>query len=212
MPNPPVPPAAIARLVNREALADADVLARSNQGLVYRLGSGDRELAVKAAAGRGPLLAVNRIALKREYRAYRRLQGLAGVPRCHGMIENRWLVLDFIPAEPYRDARIGPGFFDRLLEIILAMHDRGVAHGDLKRKSNLMVDPGGAPVLLDFGAATMLRPGWHPVNRRLFEFMRQTDLNAWVKLKYGGYSGVSEGDRALLRRSWLERALSRSRR
>lgn len=202
----------ISAVVTHQALANAAVLARSNQGVVYRLGAGGRELVVKTAAGRGPLLAVNRHALRREYRAYRRLEGLAGVPQCHGLVDDRWLVLDFVPAQPFRNARIGPGFFNRLLEIIQAMHERGVAHGDLKRKSNLMVDANGAPVLLDFGAATLLRPGWHPLNRKLFEFMRQTDLNAWVKLKYGGYSGVSEADRALLRRSWLERMLSRTRR
>ncbi len=205
-------PAAITDLVNQPALTDAVVVARSNQGLVYRLSTGDRELAVKAAAGRGPLRAVNRHALKHEFRAYRRLEGLPGIPGCHGLVEDRFLVLDFIDARPFRDARTGPEFFDRLQQIIRAMHERGVAHGDLKRKANLMVDPQGRPVLLDFGAATVLRPGRHPFNRRLFEFMRQTDLNAWVKLKYGGYSGVSDADRALLRRSWLERVLSRTRR
>ena len=212
MSTTPIPPAAVASLVTRESLADAAVLACSNQGRVYRLNTGERELAVKTAAGRGPLLAVNRHALRREYRAYRRLEGVAGMPRCHGLVDNRWLVLDFVPARPFRDVRTGPGFFNRLLEIIQTMHERGVAHGDLKRKSNLMVDADGAPVLLDFGAATLLRPGWHPVNRRLFKFMRQTDLNAWVKLKYGGYEKVSDADRALLKRSWLERALSRTRR
>lgn len=211
MSTPPVPPAAIARLVNREALADADVLARSNQGVVYRVDAGDRQLAVKAATGRGPLLAVNRHALKREHRAYRRLAGVAGIPECHGLIEGRWLVLGFIDGEAFRRARPGPDFFDRLLETIREMHARGVAHGDLKRKSNLMVDAAGRPVLLDFGAATLRRPGRHPLNHRLFEFMRRTDLNAWVKLKYGGYDGVSEADRALLRRSWLERMLGRVR-
>jgi len=212
MPTPSTPSSAVASLVNRETLANAVVMAQSNQGRVYRLRAAGRELAVKTAAGRGPLLAVNRQALRREYRAYRRLDDLPGIPRCHGLAEDRFLVLDLIDAQPFRDARVGSEFFERLLEIIQAMHVRGVAHGDLKRKANLMVDPEGSPVLLDFGAATLLRGGWHPVNRRLFEFMRQTDLNAWVKLKYGGYSGVSEADRALLRRSWVERALSRSRR
>lgn len=209
MTNPTPPPAS---LVTPDALARADVLARSNQGVVYRLAADHGQFAIKAAAGRGALLAVNRYALKREFDAYRRLEGLACIPRCRGLVDDRFLVLDFVDARPFRDAEIGRDFFDRLLETIQAMHARGVAHGDLKRKSNLMVDPQGHPVLLDFGAATLLRPGWHPVNRRLFEFMRQTDLNAWVKLKYGGYSDVSEGDRALLRRSWLERALGRLRR
>lgn len=193
-------------------LARAEVLARSNQGVVYRLAGGHRQLTVKAAAGSGPLLAINRHALKRELHAYRRLDGVAGVPRCHGLVKGRFLILGFVEAKPFRDSRPDPGFFDRLLEIIRAMHARGVAHGDLKRKANLMVDSDGRPVLLDFGASTVLRSGWHPFNRKLFEFMRQTDLNAWIKLKYGGYCDVSERDRALLRRSWLERVLSRSRR
>lgn len=206
----PTPP--IDSLVNPAALARATILARSNQGVVYRLAVDGQVLAVKKAAGKGPLLAINRHALRREFHAYRRLDGVAGIPRCLGLVDGRFLVLDFIDARPFRDARTGPEFFDRLLETIRAMHERGVAHGDLKRKANLLVDGQGRPVLLDFGAATLLRPGWHPVNRRLFDFMRQTDLNAWIKLKYGGYSGVSEGDRALLRRSWLERALGRFRR
>jgi len=205
-PNPP-----LESLVNQATLARADVLARSNQGVVYRLSAAGGDLAVKKAAGKGPLLAINRHALKREFHAYRRLDGLSGVPRCLGLAEERFLVLDFIDARPFRDSTTGPDFFDQLLETIRAMHERGVAHGDLKRKANLMVAPDGRPVLLDFGAATLLRQGRHPINRRLFEFMRQTDLNAWVKLKYGGYSDVSEADRALLRRSWLERVLSRYR-
>ena len=205
------PSAAITHTVTAQMLAEPTVLARSNQGVIYRIDAGDRQLAVKTATGRGPLLAVNRHALKREHRAYQQLAGLAGVPGCHGLIEARWLVLDLVDGVAFRQARPGPIFFDRLLETIRAMHDRGVAHGDLKRKSNLMVDASGHPVLLDFGAATLRRPGRHPVNHRLFEFMRRTDLNAWVKLKYGGYAGVSDADRALLRRSWVERMLSRIR-
>lgn len=206
----PIPP--LTSLVTPDALARADVLARSNQGVVYRLSVEGRELAVKSAAGNGPLLAINRHALKREFMAYRRLDGITGIPTCRGLVDDRFLVLDFIDARPFRDAEVGRDFFDRLLQTVQAMHTRGVAHGDLKRKSNLMVDPQGRPVVLDFGAATLLRQGRHPLNRKLFEFMRQTDLNAWVKLKYGGYEGVSEADRAVLRRSWLERVLSRWRR
>jgi len=194
-----------------ENLARAEVLARSNQGIVYRLAVDDREVAVKEAAGAGPLLAVNRHALKREFLAYQRLAGVPGVPRCLGMARGRLLVLEYIPGTPFRGTTVGTAFFDRLLTLVQTLHARGVAHGDLKRKANLMVDSQGRPVLLDFGAATLLRQGRHPINRRLFEFMRQTDLNAWVKLKYGGYSGVSEDDRKLLRRSWLERLLSRYR-
>jgi predicted Ser/Thr protein kinase len=188
------------------------VVARSNQGVIHRLSHGGRMLAVKCATGRGALGVANRLALRREYRAYRRLDGVAGVPRCHGLVDDRWLLLDFVEAVPFRHAAVGPAFFARLLETLQAMHERGVAHGDLKRKANLMVDERGQPVLIDFGAAVVRRRGRHPVNRRLFEFMRQTDLNAFVKLKYGGYEGVADEDRALLKRSWIERGLGRLRR
>ena len=198
--------------ITSDALADAPVLAESNQGVVYRLALGGRELAVKAATGRGIVGAANRLALKREHRAYRRLTGVEGIPHCHGLVDGRWLVLDHVPARPFRDAPVEPVFFDRLLAVIRTMHEHGVAHGDLKRKANLLVDEAGNPLVLDFGAAVVRRPGFHPVNRRLFEFMRRTDLNAWVKLKYGGYEGVSEVDRALLDRSLLERVLGRMRR
>lgn len=190
----------------------AEVIARSNQGVVYRLDVAGKTLAVKQAAGKGLRVAINRQALKREFLAYRRLEGIAGIPGCLGMVQDRYLVLEFIQARPFRDTSTAPDFFDRLLETVRTMHARGVAHGDLKRKDNLLVDARGRPILLDFGTATRLRSGWHPINRRLFEFMRQTDLNAWVKLKYGGYTGISEADRALLQRSRLERVLSRSRR
>jgi len=182
-------------------------IARSNQGIVHRIRCGGRELAIKSAAGRGPAAAVNRWTLRREHAAYGRLAGVAGIPRCHGLIDRRWLVLEFVAGRPFRDANPANEYFDRLLATIQAMHARGVAHGDLKRKANLLVTPDDAPVMLDFGAAVLRRQGFHPVNRRLFEFMRRTDLNAWVKLKYGGYNDIAETDRSLLRRSALERVL-----
>ncbi|MGK7297509.1 MAG: hypothetical protein ACNS61_17085 [Candidatus Wenzhouxiangella sp. M2_3B_020] len=209
MSSRPAPPAPT---VTPDALADAQVLAESNQGVVYRVTLNDRDYAIKAATGRGIVGAANRLALKREHHAYRHLDGAAGIPRCHGLAGGRWLVLDYVPARPFREASVEPVFFDRLLAVIRDMHERGVAHGDLKRKANLLVDEAGDPLVLDFGAAVVRRPGFHPANRRLFEFMRRTDLNAWVKLKYGGYEGVPDADRALLDRSLLERMLGRIRR
>ena len=197
--------------ITREQLTRSAVVAESNQGVVYRLTLGGRDLAIKAARGNRTTGLVNRLALAREHAAYRRLHGLSGIPRCHGLIDGRYLVLDHVRARPFRDAPIDDRFFDRLLITIREMHARGVAHGDLKRKSNLLVDTEGAPVLIDFGAAVVQRGGWHPLNRRLFEFMRRTDLNAWIKLKYGGYDGVSAADRPLLDRSLLERVLGRLR-
>ena len=188
-------------------------LATSNQGVIYPLDVDGCAMVVKTLPPASRLNVVHLRALQREYRAYQCLQGLRGFARCHGLFEQRWLLLERIDGTPFREAalRSEDRFFDHLFDNIQAMHERGVAHGDLKRKANLMVDPQMQPVLLDFGAAVIRKPGFHPLNQRLFSFMRQTDLNAWVKLKYGGYSNLSAEDAARLKRSWLERGLSRIR-
>lgn len=191
------------------AFDSGEPLGKSNQGEVRRFRCGDLDLAIKAPSGSGPLKWLRLQSLRREYRTYRRLDGLPGFARCHGLFKDQYLVLDYIRGEDFRRARLddADSFFVKLLDSILAMHARGVAHGDLKRKDNLRIDSAGRPVILDLGTAVLRRDdgGW--INRRLFEFARQTDLNAWIKLKYGGYRGVAPEDRRYLRRSRLERAL-----
>jgi len=201
------------------ALADLDFeqgepLGLSNQGEVRRFRIAGRDLAIKQPKGRGLAWRLRAAAIRHEYRAYERLGGLKGVPGCYGLFPNDRLVLEFRPGTSLREAAIdgnGP-FFPALLDLIQAMHARGVAHGDLKRKSNLIVDARGLPLVLDFGTATFLKPDRQTINHRLFELIRQTDLNAWIKLKYGGYDGLSPDDEALLRRTGIERWLSRLRR
>lgn len=207
-------PAQLADRVRALTWADGQLLGQSNQGEVRHFSIDNEQLAIKAPKGRGLAWWMRRATIRHEYRAYQRLSGLTGFPRCHGLVDGQWLVLEFIQGQPFRDAEFPDRqrFFGQLLETIRAMHARGVAHGDLKRKSNLLVTTDGRPMLLDLGAATLNQPGRRPLNRRLFEFICQTDLNAWVKLKYGGYEGVSETDRGLLRRSGLERTLARLRR
>ncbi|GAB4175048.1 MAG: hypothetical protein Kow0020_10620 [Wenzhouxiangellaceae bacterium] len=203
---------ALAARLRTGLLDQATPLAEGHQGCIHRLEFQGRSLAIKSATGRGLRGLANRLALRREARAYRRLSGVAGIPACHGLIDGRWLVLDHIEVRPFRDGPRRDDYFDRLLTIIEAMHARGVAHGDLKRKSNLGVDAEGAPVLLDFGASVVRRAGWHPLNRRLFEWLAQTDLNAWVKHKHSGYTAVTGTDRIRLKRTWPERLAAALRR
>src|SRR6185312_16486393 len=76
-------------------------------------------------------------------------------------------------------------FFAKLKSTVDAMHEAGIAHGDLKRKNNIIVGAGEQPYLIDFGIACRrdARDGlW---NRWVFATFRQMDLNAWLKLKYG---------------------------
>ena len=157
--------------------------------------------------GRGALRKARQATLEREYAAYRRLVGVEGVPACYGLLAGRYLLMDFIDGSPYRGARWRDrtGWFDELLQVIRAFHARGVSHGDLKSKSNLMVGVDQKPYVIDFGTTFIHREGFHPFNNRMFEYGKRLDINAWVKHKYHGrYRDASEQDRELLNYSTVE--------
>ena len=175
--------------------------------LLYR--DSERSLVVKAPLGRGLAAAVRRRMLKNEYAVYKRLAGLPGIPRCHGFLENRYLVLDYIDGVPIQGAQIQDRehFFGTLLQHIESMHRAGVAHGDLKKKDNILVVDGRHPVLLDFGVAVIRKPRPMLLNRHLFHLFVAFDFNAYVKLKYGKRTDlISAADRRLYRRTLVEKS------
>jgi len=157
-----------------------------NQGSIHVGTVGDRRVLVKAAYGNLLLGFVRRAMLRRELRAYEKLHGVTGIPQCYGLFAGRYLAFEFIDARTFRENPPTPGgpFFDRLFAIIEAVHERGVAHGDLMRKSNILVGEGEIPYLIDFGVATIYRPGFHPCNHFAHGFLWQHDYNAWLKHKY----------------------------
>ncbi|MDX1460617.1 MAG: hypothetical protein R3348_06120 [Xanthomonadales bacterium] len=190
------------------------ILATSNQGTVLHYAQGGHDFVVKTAMGRGAILRARRATLQREARAYQRLDGVQGVPRFVGFPDQRYLVLEFVRGMPYREADIADreAWFDELLSIIRECHRRGVAHGDLKSKSNLMVRDDGRPCMIDFGTTVIRKDGFAPINNRVFAYVRQLDLNAWVKHKYRGrYEDATARDRALLKYSLVESLLRKYR-
>ena len=185
-------------------------IAISNQGAIYRMEFKDQALALKTLPPGSRLNLIHRLTLEREYRAYQRLQSVQCFVCCHGLIDRSCLVLDWVDGQPIEKLPmpVDHPAFDALLDSIEAMHRQGVVHCDLKRKSNILIDRDEQPVILDLGACFLHKPGLHPLNHRLFKLMKQIDLNSWVKLKYGGYTGLSQHDQAYLRRTWIERILS----
>jgi predicted Ser/Thr protein kinase len=202
-------PEALCRFVAEAARQRRHLLGRGYQAAIYLWGSGDFRLVIKAATGWWPLRLVRQWMLHREYRAYRLLEGVAGVPRCYGLLAGRYLVLEFVPGQPRHEAAIAdrPAFFAELFATIQEMHRRGVAHGDIQKRDNLLVVEGRHPCILDFGAAVVRKEGFAPLNHWLFRFLSRLDCNTWVKLKSGGrVAEASEADLAYYHRTWLERA------
>lgn len=207
-------PKDIAGWAERSLAAGQHILATSNQGTILLYREADRPLVVKTAMGSGALRRARSATLRREAEAYARMSGIEGVPASLGLLDDRYLVLEYVEGVPYRDADIPDRerWFAELLRVIRAFHGRGVAHGDLKSKSNLLVRDGGRPCVLDFGTTVLSKPGFHPVNRRMFEYLKRLDLNAWVKHKYQGrYGDASEEDRELLNYSLFESLLRKHR-
>lgn len=192
----------------RQSLAgQQNILATSNQGVILLYQQDGHSLIIKTAMGRGLWLWIRQRTLQREYRAYRQLEGIAGIPACYGLLDQRYLLMEHVMGQPYRGAVIDDReqYFAELLEVLHAIHGRNVAHGDLKSKGNLLVTTEQHPCVIDFGTAFRLKPGFHPINNWFFKTARRLDLNAWVKHKYQGhYSNASLEDARLLHYSWLE--------
>ncbi len=202
------------RWVRRSLEQGENVLATSNQGTVLHFRGDGAELLVKCPMGRGLVLRARQKTLLREHQAYQRMAGLGGVPECYGLVDGQFLAIEFIRGEPYREAQFSDRerWFEELLGVIRAFHERGVSHGDLKSKSNIMVTEDERACVIDFGTAFVHKEGFHPLNNRFFEFGKRMDLNAWVKHKYHGrYQDASEEDRQILRYSWVERVVRKVR-
>jgi serine/threonine protein kinase len=211
-----------------DALVAAELAAAIERGAGRELGSGYQasvhayatsagSVVVKKPHRGGPLAPLWRALLRREHSIYERLRGIAGIPRSFGLVHGEYLALELIPGPSLREheARISDreAFFAKLRATLAAMHAAGVAHGDLKRKDNIIVGPEERPYLIDFGIAVRRSARSKIFNRLVFARLEQMDLNAWLKLKYGrridpeAEPGVlSAADAALYRPLWLERA------
>ncbi len=198
---------AFAQWIETSLERGANILAVSNQGTVLRYRQDGLDLIVKSAMGRGLVRAVRQRTLLREYQAYQRMTGLEGVPRCYGMVAGRYLVLEYIEATPYRDATWTDRdrWFAELLDVLRSFHRRGVSHGDLKSKSNILVTTDEKPCIIDFGTAFIRKSRFHPINNWFYEHGRRMDINAWVKHKYHGrYENIEGTDLELLDYSRIE--------
>lgn len=161
--------------------------------------------AIKEPSGSWLRGTISRAAIRREADVYRRLQGIPGIPTCFGCLDDRYLVLEHVPGDTLHALQNQlanrENYFARLLETLRMMHDAGVAHGDLKRKQNILVGPGEQPYVIDFGIAVVAH------NRRgfLFDLIRQVDRNAWIKHKYRGQTkDIAAADAALYKPMRME--------
>ena len=194
--------------INARVRDGRNFLSRGYQGNTYLYAENGRLLVIKAPQGRGLAAFVRRRMIINEYRAYSRLAGMTGIPACYGLLKNKYLVLEFVDGIPIKDAPLEdrPLFCNVLLNLIKEMHRVGVAHGDLKKKDNILVINGRYPVLLDFGVAIIKKQGLAPINHFIYELFRKFDYNAYIKLKYKyQWDQISDEDRRYYQRTLVEK-------
>ncbi|HEY3131194.1 MAG TPA: hypothetical protein VGL91_17185 [Acidobacteriota bacterium] len=120
----------------------------------------------------------------RELAAYRRLNGVSGVPRLIGSTGRNGLLLEYVEGlncETLSGYHFPQDFFDRLLSILRAIRSRGVLHGDIRR--NVLINPSGAPVLVDFGSSFVV-PRWlYPIRSLILHVGGKYQERSVAKLK-----------------------------
>jgi predicted Ser/Thr protein kinase len=144
-----------------------------------------RRIVVKDFAARGFWVraSIGRWITAREVRALRALDGLPAVPRLLGWIDALAFAVEYRPGRRMSRrlaGHVSPEFLERLESALREMHRRGVAHLDLRHRSNVLVGDDDTPVLIDFGSALTFRPGGF-LSRWLLPLLGRLDLAAVEK-------------------------------
>jgi hypothetical protein len=187
--------------------------------VVSLVSDGERSFVVKDFKPRGWLVRgiLGPFLVWRELRAYRALAGHPDVPRLIGRIDARAFAVEYRPGQKMSRRLAGTlpaDFLPRLEKAIREMHARGVAHLDLRHRSNVLADAAGRPVLIDFASALCFRPG-SLAARWLLPLFAWFDLRALEKWSArlgaaaparaqeeaggGGAGGASDGGRGASR-------------
>ena len=130
---------------------------------------------------------IGRFLIWRENKAYRRLKGLEGIPRIYGVIDGLAIVVEEIRGRNIegleRKNPLGETFFYDLWQLIEKIHDRGLAHCDLKRAPNILIGEDGKPYIVDWSASVSRSEfRFFPLNHIYRRFL-EDDFNAVTKIK-----------------------------
>lgn len=170
-------PSETTRVLKRDALGRVELVERAGVLAVRRVASGGRLPGSRLVA---------RVLLARERRALLALDGLDGVARVLAMEGPGVLLRSYVPGTPLCRARALPrDFFERLEELVRALHARGVCHNDLHKEANVLVGEDGYPGLVDFQLASV-----HARRGRTFAVRAREDLRHVWKHRAHYYRGL----------------------
>jgi len=197
-----------------EALGNEAALVKSyegNQGILYKLNLQGNDYLIKRANKSSSFLGyLNQRTLNQEFEIYKKLKGIYGIPKCFGITQTGDLILEYIDGQSFRDKQYelanDESFFQAFLDLILKVHNEDIAHGDLKRKDNILVNKNNEPFLIDFGTAILVNENNGKIKKLIFQFLKKTDLNAWIKHKYKrNYNNIKKEDQKYYSPTFIEK-------
>lgn len=155
------------------------LLKRDTFGAIYLCTRDDTQCIERNVAGAAwwarPLA---RWLLRREARALGRLHDVDGCTRLRSVNRDK-LVRQFIAGQPMYDAKPQDReYFKSALSQLRALHRRGIAHNDLAKEPNWLVQPDGTAAIVDFQLASVFN-----TRSARFRRMAHEDLRHFLKHK-----------------------------
>lgn len=147
-----------------------------------------RRAILKDFAGKSlPVRLAGWLQIERELRAYRRLEGVAGVPRVYQRLDRYGFIMQEVQGRLlllYRQHPIDQRrrLLEQVRRILDQAHAAGVIHNDVRGRDNVLLSSDGSVVLVDFAAAICFRPGSLP-HRLMFSWLVWVDETAFLKWK-----------------------------
>jgi len=129
---------------------------------------------------------VGPLSARREARALRQLEGIQGVPRLLRTLGKNALLMEYVPGSSTREVPPGgltPLFFQQFYHLVERLHERGLAHCDLRSQGNILVGADGEPHVVDFAAHFRRGRGWNLAARWMYNKLCEADRVAVARLK-----------------------------
>lgn len=170
--------AGIEETIARDSFAKADVSISRFRGLRFvvkdfsRKGFWERNL-------------IGRIVISREFRAYRALVGVEGLPSQFKRLSPFALAIEYLEGRDlggFKRHELGPGVVLQFERIVNDLHERGWVHLDLQRRSNILL-VNDRVFVVDLASA--VHPGSVPViGRLLVRLLGFADRLSLLKMKH----------------------------